>query len=39
MTFIQMVGVSGSGKTEKAKILAKEYNASLLSSGKKGFLL
>lgn len=32
MTFIQMVGVPGSGKTEKVKILAKEYNASLLSS-------
>lgn len=32
MTFIQMVGIPGSGKTEKAKILAKEYNAALLSS-------
>lgn len=32
MTFIQMIGIPGSGKTEKAKVLAKEHNAVLLSS-------
>lgn len=32
MTFFQMIGIPGSGKTEKAKQLAKEYNAVLLSS-------
>ena len=32
MTFIQMIGIPGSGKTEKAKVLAKEHNAILLSS-------
>lgn len=32
MVFIQMVGIPGSGKTEKAKVLANEHNALLLSS-------
>lgn len=32
MTFIQMIGIPGSGKTEKAKVLAKEHDAVLLSS-------
>lgn len=32
MTFIQMIGIPGSGKTEKARALAKEHNAVLLSS-------